>query len=301
MTLANALAAGRPIPWLFELAAELEGESTDDLYSDAGALSRSLAGAADLFDLSAVCVSFDTTLEAEAVGCSVEDRAVTGGVIETVDDAFDVDIGAVTVEGRVPTFVDAAERLTEMTDAAVLGGVTGPALLAEHLLADPEAADTELREEAMFTAGELAVELTNAYLDAGADGVAVLEPAGLDAPLYRDAAEPIANVLGHYEGSGVVVTEQVSADDIRTAEKVGFAAITGGVDDTFDSAADALAVADDAGIDLGVGIPQDAFTDGPDAVADARDDVPVGAVLSSEWTVPSETAPEAVHELVGSR
>ncbi|MFB6097033.1 MAG: uroporphyrinogen decarboxylase family protein [Haloferacaceae archaeon] len=299
MTLADALAAGRPVPWLFELAAELEGESVDDLHSDAGAVARSLSGAAELFDLPAVCVSFDTTLEAEAVGCAVEDGAVTGGVIETVDDAFDVDVGGVTVEGRIPTVVDAVDRLVGTTDAAVLGGVTGPALLAEHLLADPDDADLELREEAMFTAGELAVELANDYLDAGADGVAVLEPTGLDAPLYRDAAEPVANVLDHFEGTGVVVTEQVSAEDVRTAAETGFDAITGGVD-AFETVEDALEVADDAGVELGVGVSRAAFADGPEAVAAAREDAPAGTVLSSEWTVPEGTAPEAVHELMDS-
>lgn len=296
MTLQSALDSERPLPWLFELAAELADEPISDLADDAGTVARSLSSAADLFDLPAVCTCFDTTLVAEAAGCPVEDDAVVEGVIETVDDAFDVDLDAVPDAGRVPTFVDATERLSETCDAAVLGGITGPALLAEQLLVGSDEAEPEVREEAVFTAGEVCVELANTYLDAGADGVAILEPDGLDATLYRDAAEPIVNVLGHYEAGGAVVTDEASEADIRTAGEIGFDAITGAVADS----EAALAVADEVGIDLGIGVPEERFADGPDAVAAFREEVSADARLSSQWTVPAGTPPEAVHELMGS-
>jgi hypothetical protein len=290
----------RPIPWLCELAAELENESVDGLYRDAGAVSRALSGAADLFDLPVVCTSFDTTLEAEAVGCEIPDDrgrktgVKSSGIVNTIDDAFSIDIGTVTDSGRIPVMVDATERLENTCDALVLAGTAGPAVLGEYLLADPEGASMEVREEVAFTAGELAAELANAYLEAGADGIGLLEPAGLEAPMYREATEPIVNTLNHYEANGAVITEHASESDIEVAGELGFDLITGAVD----SPARAVETAADADIQLGVGVPRGAFASGDDDVAAFCDDLGDEVLLSSEWTVPSGTDPEAVQSLM---
>ncbi len=294
MTVEEAIGAGRAAPWLFELAAKLADEPLDGLDDDPGVIARSLSGAVDLFSLPAVSVSFNTTVEAEAVGCTTAGESVTG-VIETVDDAFTIDIDAVVGADGVDTRIEAIERLADTCEAAVLGGVTGPALLSEQLLIHDDAS-TELREEAVFTAGEICVELVNAYLDAGADGVVVLEPDGLDVPLYAEAAEPIINTLDHYEAEGTVVTDTAAPQDVRTADTVGFDAITGAVDDET-----VIQEAQDRDIAFGVGVPREAFKSGPDAVAAFRDELPSNVGLSSQWTVPRETPPEAIHELMNSQ
>jgi uroporphyrinogen-III decarboxylase len=293
MTVEEAIGAGHAAPWLFELAAELADEPLDGLDDDPGVIARSLSGAVDLFSLPAVSVSFNTTVEAEAVGCTTTEGAVEG-VIGTVDDAFAIDIGAVVETNSVDVRVEAIERLADTCEAAVLGGVTGPALLSEQLLIHDDAA-TEIREEAVFTAGEICVELVNTYLDAGADGVAVLEPNGLDVPLYGEAAEPIINTLDHYEAEGTVVTDTAAPQDVRTAATVGFDAITGAVDDER-----VIQAAQDRDIAFGVGVPREAFKSGPDAVAAFRDELPADVGLSSQWTVPQGTPPEAIHELMDS-
>lgn len=290
----------RPAVWLSVLAAELEDESVEDLSQDAGTVTRALSGAADLFGLPAVCTSFDTTLEAEAVGCEISERRdrKTGpnssGIVSTVDDAFGIDIGTIAESGRIPVMLDATERLNNTTDAVVLAGITGPALLGDYLLANPEDASPAVREEVAFTAGELGAELASAYLEAGADGVGLLEPTGLETPLYHEATEPIVNTLDHYEANGAVITSQASEADIETAGELGFDLITGVVDNPVE----ALDTAADADVQLGVGIPRDTFASGAAAVAAFRESLPSGTLLSSEWTVPSGTNPEAIHELM---
>jgi hypothetical protein len=293
MTLVDTFDAGRPMPWLFELAADLADEPVDALDTDPGVIARSLSGAVDLFSLPAVTVSFDTTVEADAVGCSVTDAGVEG-IVESVDDAFAVDIDTVVDSERVAVRLNATERLADTCEAAVLGGVTGPALLAKHLLAGDDVA-AEVHEEAVFTAGEICVELANAYLDAGADGVAVLEPGGVDAPLYREATAPVVNTLDHYNAAGVVVADTLSPADVRTAGAVGFDAVTGAVADS----ASVLDAAADSDVRLGIGVPSETFREGPEAVATFREELPDSAGCSSQWTVPRDTSPEAVHELMG--
>lgn len=294
MTLDTTLDAGQPMPWLFELAADIADESVGALDDDPGAITRSLSTAVDLFSLPAVVVSFDTTVEADALGCTVTADNVEG-IIKTADDAFDIDIGAVTDSKRVTARLDATERLTSTSEAAILGGVTGPAQLAEQLLSE-ESAATDTREEAILTAGDVCVELANAYLNAGAHGVAVLEPGGLDAPLYEEAVEPVVNTLDHYEADGVVVTDTLDMTDISTAESAGFDIITGFVEDR-EQAVNATKESD---ISLGVGVPRETFEKGPGAVATFCETVPTDAGISSQWTVPRGTPPEAIHELMGS-
>lgn len=294
MTITDAFDADRPMPWLFEVAAEFADEPVAGLDEDPGVIARSLTGAADLFSLPAVVVSFDTSVAAEAVGCTVTDAGVEG-IVESVDDAFAVNIDAATNSDRLQVRLDATERLSETCDAPVLGGVTGPALLAEQLLAD-QSVSAETREEAVFTAGEICVELANAYLDADADGVAILEPEGLDAPLYREAIEPVVNTLDHYEAEGVIIGETLTQQDVRTAGEVGFDGVTGAVEDR----ENALQAATDSDILLGVGIPRETFRAGPDAVATYREETPSDVGLSSQWTVPRDIAPEAIHELMDS-
>ena len=302
----DCLARGEPaIPWVFGLAGRLEGESRSSMLADPGALARSLATAADLFGLPAVSTSFDPTLPAEAVGCAVEfedERArVAEGCVATVDDAFDLDVAAVTEGGRVPTVLDATDRLvTTLEGTSVLGGLTGPRRLAESLLmADgPGGDDAELRYEASLTASDLGIELANAYLERGAHGVAVLEPDGVaDTDRYRDAATPLVNVLGHYEATGVVVQRTIEPEEVRLAADLGFDAITG-LAEAPDAVVDAA-----EGVDLvvGLGVPAEGFLDGPDAVSAFVDDVPADVLLSSEWEVPEATDPESVHRLLGSR
>lgn len=297
MSLAAVIDDDRPLPWLFEFAAAVADEPVDRLDDDPGVIARSLSNAAALFSLPAVTVSIDTTVEAAAVGCSVAEDGVEG-IVDSVDDAFAVDIDAATDSERVDARLDATRRLADTCEAAVLGGVTGPARLADRLLVG-DSPSTELHEEAVFTAGEICVELADAYLEAGADGVAILEPEGLDAPLYREAIEPVCNTLDHYEADGVAITEALSPADVRTAGTVGFDLVTGAVAGD-DSARDVGDAAAETGVRLGLGVPRETFLDGPEAVASFREAAPAAVGLSSQWTVPRETAPEAVHELMRS-
>lgn len=296
-TLTDSLTTGEPpLPWIYELGAALAGEDAAALTTDAGVLSRSLADAADLFDLSAACVSFDVTLEAEALGCDISGDAVTG-FVETPDDAFEVNVDAAVSGGRVPEILDATERLVDTLDCSVVGGLTEPGTLADALLADPGDADAETREEAIFTAGDAGIALANAYLDRGVEGIAVLAPDGLSADeVALDALSPLVNVLDHYGAAGVVVARELSIDSIEAAADFGLDAVTGRVADP----EEAVAVANDAGIVLGVGVPGETFTSGPASVEEYVASLPSGALVSSEWTVPPGTDPTAIHDLMGS-
>jgi len=310
--IADCLDRGEPpLPWVYRLAADLEGEDRADLPGDAGALSRSLSTAADLFGLPAVCPSFDPAITAEAAGCAVADDEeggtlrVTDGPVESVDDAFDLDVDGAVEGGRMPAALDATERLTATLDGtSVLGGIAGPGTLADALLSvdDP---DPDLHFEATLTAGDVGVALANAFFDRGADGIVVLEPDGVggdtggggggtDEEAYRDAVVPLSNVIDHYDATAILAQRSVGAADVELAADLGFDAITGRAGD------DAVDAAADAGIALGVGVPADLLLDGPDAVDSFVDDHPSDTFFATEWEVPAGVEPEALHQLMGS-
>lgn len=287
----------RPLPWLWRAAAQIAGEDPAAMGTDAGVVARSLALAANLFDLPGVCSSFDTGLEAAALGCTVTDDDVTG-FVDGPADALDIEVAGVVDGGRVPVALDATERLASAVDVDVIGGLTGPATLTEHLLAAPlpeSAAETV--EETLFAATDACAELVNAHLNRGADGVALLEPNGVGrVPQYDEIVTSIANVVGHYEAGSVVVTERADAATIDRAGAVGLDVVTGRVEDP----RVAIETAADAGVTLGVGLPQATLSAGPDAVERFTADLPTGTLVSTAWTVPPATPPEALHRLMGT-
>lgn len=287
----------RPLPWLWEAAARIAGEDPDAMGADAGVVARSLVLVAELFDLAGVCTSFDAEREAEAVGCSVTADGVAG-VVDGPDDALAVDVAGIVDAGRVPVALDATERLASTLEVDVIAGLTGPATLTAQLLVEPVAdAGVETVEETLFTATDACVELANAHLDRGADGVALLEPAGAgDVPGYGDVVSSVANVVGHYEAGSVVVAERADAETIASAGAAGLEFVTGGVEDP----ATAIATAADAGVTLGVGLPRATLAAGPEAVAEVTAGLPDGTLVSTAWTVPRTVAPETVHRLMGS-
>lgn len=303
-SLDTSLADGRPpLPWVYELAARLQGEPVAELGADAGVITRSLAGAADLFDLPAVCTSFDATIEAEAAGCAVEmvadSRRVTEGCVSSIDDAFEIDIEAIPHSGRVPAVIEAAARLGKTVEStSVLGGVTGPGVITDHLLeANGETAEEAVAEEAQFTAGEICVEVADAYLDRGADGIVVVEPGRVGAgPEYEEALAPVCNVASHYEARTILQLTEVDEVAIRLAADLDFDLVVGQVAHP----PSAKRTAEEAGIRLGIGIPSDRFLDGTEAVQSFVSDLPAGALVSSEGTVPESTDPAVLHDLMGS-
>jgi hypothetical protein len=282
--------SGKPLPWLYWLAAEVESVPPDEFDADPDTLERTLRSAADLFDLPALTIPFDSTVLAEAMGCEIEwsadGPAVSSGCVATVDDAFDLPIEAVADDGRVPTTVEAVSRLTEtVSERAVVAVVPGPSHLTT-LLTEPDP-PSEVATETRWSAGDAVVEAARSYLDAGADALAVLEPAGVD-PALADVLDPVRNVVEYYGARSILATRTLEATAVETADDVGFDAITGRPASDDGEPGGSIAV--------GYGEPIEAILDGR-----ARSDPPEGYdFLTCQWELPRETPIERVHQFVGS-
>lgn len=168
--------ADRPfVPIVGTLAAEIGQVPAEAFLSDPTRLANGLQRAQRLFDLDAVCVVPDQTLIAEALGVTVEWDEDAGRFVpvEYASDAADLaDPDAVTDAGRVPTVLDAADRLvTSLDNAAVFGVLPGPQTTFETAFGEPTAADDGRMKPIQTAMGELA----RAFGRNGVDGFLVLE------------------------------------------------------------------------------------------------------------------------------
>ena len=196
------------IPWVCSFAAQLEQVQVEDMLSDAGLLATSLSNAQKLFGYDAICNVFDSSLEAEALGCEVEWGGE--GDLPTVAShplaegarLEDISVLGLDARGRIPVVIEATRRLNIVMgkQVAVIGVVTGPVTLAGHLSGKSFLNDlTERPEDAGRTialAGVACLNLARKYCELGVDAVAVAdEMLGQIGPAeYRLAAGPLKSI-----------------------------------------------------------------------------------------------------------
>ena len=281
-----------PILWVYEMAAKLSSIPLNEMENDANLLYNSLSNSVDLFNLPAICTSFDTTLEAVSLGCNLSQN---GGYVNSVVDVFNIDVDSVVTNGRVPIVLDVISRLSASLDCSVLGGISCPKILSNYLLSPSGNQDEDTIEELFFVIGEILSSLTNSYLDSGADGIVLLAPDGLypEDPFYMNSLSSLSNVLSHYEASGTIVTRKTSPADIKTAANLGFDLITGSTLLPIES----LSTSIDSNISFGIGIPENLFSSDQYKLDQFIESMPPETILSSEWTIPVSTHVELIHYL----
>jgi MtaA/CmuA family methyltransferase len=170
-----------------------------------------LSKAIELYKPDALPVVFDLQVEAEVLGCPLQwaddaPPSVVGhpmslmeGEGKSLEDlpAFSLDAG------RVPMVIDVTRRMRERVgdDVALYGLVTGPFTLTMHLMGndlfmamydEPE----KIQAVGAFAA-KVASDLAKAYLEAGADVIAVVDPmvSQISADHFAEFVTPHANTI----------------------------------------------------------------------------------------------------------
>ncbi len=277
----RAIAGDRPLVWCYEYGAALAGEDPAALPTDAGALARSLTACVDVFGVPAVAPTFDPTLEADAIR-----EALPVDSIETADDAFAVAVEDVLGDSRIETALDATDRLgAELDDASVVGSLTGPRTILESL---PASEDPDILEETSFLVEDVLVALANAYLERGAAGLLIQEPAGpSDGAGSGEALTPVANVAGHYDAVSLLLVDDATERDVELAADVGIDALAANED-----VEDRLEGTVPADLDLGKALAPEQLGEGSSVGA------PHGAFLTTHGPVPRDVDPEIIHALM---
>lgn len=131
-------------------------------------------------------VVFDLQLEAEVLGCTLAWAKETPPSVAThpLDDSYDLDsLPPFSMEnGRFPLVFDAVKRLKTSigADTALFGLITGPLTLALHLRGEEFLLDMFDEEDGVTTlmdfCTDIAIAVAKAYLAAGIDVIAVVDP-----------------------------------------------------------------------------------------------------------------------------
>ena len=172
---------------------QLIGHTVDELVKDGHLQATCMKAIADKFDTGAAFSLMDLSVEAEAFGSPVayfEDEVptVTAALIHDEDEA-DALVVPKEGAGRTGECVKGIKEAAELiTDRPVLAGIIGPFSLAGRLLDMTEIMilcyeEPELVETVLEKATEFLIEYSKTFKEAGANGIAIAEPAaGLLSP-----------------------------------------------------------------------------------------------------------------------
>lgn len=212
---------------------------------------------------------YDSTVEAEAIGCKLawdseysQPRLASHVFASQREPNCSVEIEK---NDRVPVTLEVVHRLSSLLQktSPIFTTVTGPATLAKYLTGKtlPELFRDDSTAFLKF-AGDTALKLTRLFCEAGAFGVALIEPSLEKMPsdsfnIYRDTLDPILRVLEFYQRKSIFAVENTAMSVEEIAEIGCDAVVISGLDRNEFSAAKRTLV--EKGKCFGVALPATLF------------------------------------------
>jgi len=173
------------VPFTGVHAAALINKKASEYLQSSDQIVTGIKKAVELYKPDGIPVVFDLQVEAEVLGCELKwaDEAPPAVVThplemgKTIADLPEFDIS----KGRLPIVLSATRQLkNDLDDVALYGLICGPFTLALHLLGNNiflEMYDNpEYINELMDYCKDIAIKLSEAYIEAGCDVIAVVDP-----------------------------------------------------------------------------------------------------------------------------
>ncbi len=231
-TLRNESAERTPwVPFVGVHGGSLVGADATDYLQDADKIVAGLEAAVERYQPDGLPVVFDLQLEAEILGCPLAWAKETPPSVAGHILGEDYDLAALpafTMEkGRMPLVLDAVRRCAESfgDDVALYGLLTGPLTLALHLRGDDLLLDLFDEEEdvpkLLDYCADVAIRMVDAYLEAGADVIAVVDPmiSQISPGHFTDfVAPPLNKVFDHVRAKGGLSSLFVCGNATRNLE-----------------------------------------------------------------------------------
>lgn len=231
----------KAMPILSFPGVQLTGHTVEEMVKDGHLQALCMEAIAKKFDTGAAFSLMDLSVEAEAFGSPVhyaEDEVptVTAALVHDEDEADALQIPEVGA-GRTGECVKGIKEVMGLiTDRPVLAGIIGPFSLAGRLLDMTEIMvlcyeEPELVETVLEKATEFLIRYAKAFKEAGANGIAIAEPAaGLLSPnLMHEFSMPYVkrliesveddNFMVLYHNCGSIIP---LLDEINTIHPAGF-------------------------------------------------------------------------------
>ncbi len=308
------------VPLVWSFAANVHQVTVREMAADPGLMANALSDTQKLFGYDGIVTTFDPSLEAEALGCSVDwtnenqPPKVVSSPLREGRSLADLNADFLN-KGRLPTVLESAKRLNMVRgkELAVIGVVTGPAMLGSHLLGESfwpglEKGFPEAKKTINFTK-KCCQDLIKAYCDMGINIVMVVEemPDKPDESTNRQmkaACRSMWNVLRYFKGSSMLLAHGCAEDNLELLCNLGADCVVAG------GTSEKVSMGDLAGkynLCFG-GVVQTQDMVGSDAVAvrSKTSDVPRnsavnrGFFLTTEWELPYDISPKVFHEVIGA-
>ena len=229
----------KPMPILSFPGAGLIGKSVEELVRSGHEQACCMKAIADKFNTAAAFSLMDLSVEAEAFGAEViftsdEVPTMHGALLHDEEEARELAVPQIGAGRTGECIKGMKEACSLITDRPIFAGIIGPYSLAGRLLDMTEIMilcyeEPELVELVLEKATQFLIEYAKAFKEAGANGIAMAEPAaGLLSPaLIEEFSNPyverIRNAvedesflfLYHNCGSVVPLAEQIEALDVK--------------------------------------------------------------------------------------
>lgn len=218
-------------PILFSIGSRLESLAPREFYSNPTKIASALRQIRATLKVDGLACYFDTVLEAEAVGCSVDwgpdgPSLVSGGKprdLETVRRQ----VGqpeSILGKGRIKIAAEVVRRLKVMLkdEPALMVRVTGPLTMARRIFGGQLSSRSTPSQDEVELAAQITAALSRHFVEAGADVVMLAEESL--PPLVSETCEewgtlldPVINLIRFYEALPVLLLSDpnVTADTLR--------------------------------------------------------------------------------------
>jgi len=187
----------KPIPILSFPGVQIIGHTVEELTKSGELQAQCMKAIAERFDTGAAFSLMDLSVEAEAFGSTIifspdDVPTITGALVHDENEADALEIPAIGT-GRTGECVNGIKKACELiTDRPVFAGMIGPYSLAGRLLDMTEIMilcyeDPDMVETVLDKATQFLIAYAKAFKEAGANGIAMAEPAaGILSPGLMD-------------------------------------------------------------------------------------------------------------------
>lgn len=219
------------VPFVGVHGGALVGTDATEFLKSADHIVSGLKAAAERYRPDGLPVVFDLQLEAEILGCELAWAKETPPSVASHPLDEDYDLAALPEfsvdKGRMPLVLDAVRRTKAAIgeDIALYGLLTGPLTLALHLRGDDVLLDMFDEEDAvpeLFDyCAEAAIQMVDAYIEAGIDVIAVVDPmiSQIGPEHFEDVVAPALNkVFDHIRAKGALSSLFVCGNATRNLE-----------------------------------------------------------------------------------
>ncbi len=197
------------VPFVGVHAGELIGLTATEYLQSTDNIVKGVNKAIELYNPDGIPVTFDLQIEAEAMGCNIvwakdNPPAVVSHPLNEGKSLEDLEVPC-SCQGRISMIMDATSRLRDQhPDLALYGLITGPFTLALHLLGTDiflqMMMDPEATHKLMRLTTDVAIKMSQLYIESGADVIAVVDPmtSQIDPMSFEEYVSPYIVEINNY-------------------------------------------------------------------------------------------------------